>query len=163
MARVKQNWFYLLLPFALLAAWQVSLSSQTLANPVLTERVYLFDFGVFLPALYWLFLRGKVSSKAAALRALALAGAGLSFAAYLNPPATGEVLPLLSWLRWVALPVLVAIELAALIAITRYAYGANPEEERLIEQGMPPLLAKALLAEARFWKRVFAWLFGNKD
>ncbi len=43
--------------------------------------------------------------------------------------------------RWVAVPVLVLIELAAFVALIRYAYGGEPQIEQLTRQGVPPVIA----------------------
>ncbi|ABC63643.1 hypothetical protein [Erythrobacter litoralis] len=160
---VKEYWFYWLLPLWLLAAWQVSAGTPTEVDPRLTERIYLFDFGLFLPLLYFAYLRTRVPLKAAILRSLGIGAAGIAFAAWLMPDGSGEILPWLGWLRWTALPLIIAIELAAFVALIRYLYGEAPQEDRLIEQGIPPVIVKLMLAEARFWKRVYRLLTGRKD
>lgn len=120
--------------------------------------MYLFDFALGLPAMYYLFLRDRVSRRAALVRTFALAGTGIWVASWLMPAGEGDILPWLAWIRYVALPLLVAIELAAAVALLRYAYGEAPDKTHLIEQGMPPMLARAILAEARFWRRIWCWL-----
>ena len=159
----RRHWFYLLLPLWLAAGWNLSVTPEAVADPVMMERVFLFDFGLFLPVLYFLFLKSRVTLRAAVLRSVALAAAGLALAAWLLPAGTGQVLPVLAWLRWVALPAIIVIELAALVAVVRYVYGGDPKEQTLVDQGMPPIIARLMIAEARFWKRVFAWLAGRKD
>ena len=163
MKAVRGYWFCWLLPFCLAGAWQLSLTPESLADPITTERVFLFDFALFLPLLYFFYLRSRVTLKAALLRAVALGAAGISYAAWLMPEGTGDVLPFLSWLRWTVLPLVIVIELAAFLAVMRYVYGSDPHEDTLIQQGMPPLIVKLLLIEARFWKRVFAFVTGRRD
>lgn len=158
---LRANWFYILLPLAIAVEWLLAVTPEALAAPRALEATLLFDLAIFLPALYFLFLRGRVSRKAALLRTAALAGSGLWFASWLMPAGQGEVLPWLSWIRYVALPVLIGVELIAAVAILKHVYGKTPSEAHLIEQGLPPLMAKLLLAEARFWKRVFRWLRGS--
>lgn len=158
LTRVKENWFYVLLPFLMLGAWLMASTPESLADPVMTERVLLFDALISLPLLYFLFLRSRASLRVTLLRVAALAGSGVWFASWLMPEGSGQILPWLSWLRYVALPVLIGIELIALVAVVRHVYGDTPDEAHLIALGMPPIIAKAMLAEARFWKRVFAWL-----
>ena len=77
------------------------------------------------------------------------------------PAGEGQILPALGWVRMAALPVLLFIEIVAFIAIMRVVYSDAPDEEQLVEQGLPPLVAKALLAEARFWKVVWRVLSGR--
>ena len=156
-------WFYWLLVPCLFAAWQLSLTPATIADPLTTERVYLIDFAILLPLLYFVYLRSRINLKAAILRSLALGAAGISFAAWLMPEGSGQVLPFLSWLRWTALPLILLIELAAFVALIRYLYGSEPQEDELVNQGVPLLVVKLLLAEARFWKRVFRFLSGKGD
>lgn len=161
MKALRTNWFYLLLPFLLLAAWSLSRTPEAVANPLLLERVLLVDCLISLPALYFLFLRRHTTLRAAFIRSAALAGAGLWFADYLMPSGEGQILPALGWLRMAALPFLLLIEIAAFIAIMRVVYSGAPDEEQLLKQGIPPLVVKALLAEARFWKAVWRFLSGR--
>lgn len=135
---LRTNWFYLLLPFLLLAAWSVSRTAEALANPLLLERVLLVDCLVSLPALYFLFLRRHATLRAAIIRSAALAGAGLWFAGYLMPDGEGQILSGLGWLRMMALPLLILIDGAAFIAIMRVVYSDGPDEEQLVRQGVPP-------------------------
>ncbi|OZA91690.1 MAG: hypothetical protein B7X57_09785, partial [Erythrobacter sp. 34-65-8] len=132
----RNHWFYLLLPLWLAAGWNLSTTPDAIADPIMMERVFLFDFGVFLPLLYFVFLRSRVTLRAALIRSVGMAAAGLALAAWLMPIGEGEVLPILAWLRWVALPVIIAIELAALVAVVRYVYGESPNEQALIDQGI---------------------------
>lgn len=158
---LRTNWFYLLLPFLLLAAWSLSRTPEMAADPQLLERVLLVDCLISLPVLYFLFLRQHTTLRAAIIRSAALAGAGLWFAGYLMPAGEGSVLPALGWLRMAALPALILIEIAAFIAVMRIVYSDAPDEEQLVKQGLPPLVMKALLAEARFWKAVWRFLSGR--
>lgn len=161
MKALRTNWFYLLLPFLLLAAWSVSRTPEAIADPLQLERILLVDCLISLPLLYFLFLRRHTTLRAAIIRSAGLAGAGVWFAGYLMPDGEGQILPALGWLRMAALPLLVLIEVAAFIAIMRVVYSDTPDEEQLIQQGMPPLIVKALLAEARFWKKVWRFLTGG--
>jgi len=158
---IRGYWFYLLLPILLAAAWFISTAPGAVAKPHVLERVLLFDFLICLPGLYFVFLRSKVGPKAALLRTAVLAGTGLWAASRLLPPGEGDILPWLAWLRYVALPLLIAIELFAFIAVMKHLYSDTPDEAHLIASGFPPLIARALLAEARFWKRVAGWLAGR--
>ena len=103
---VKTYWFYLLLPVCLMVGWALSIQPETLADPIAAERVFLFDFCLFLPVLYFLYLRRDIGAKAAAIRAFALLGAGIWFVGFLLPVG-GEILPTLGLLRWIAVPILV--------------------------------------------------------
>lgn len=160
-AILRKNWFYFVLPFLLLAAWLLSQSPAALRDPILLERVLVFDSLISLPVLYFLFLRKRMPGRATALRVAALAGSGVWLASLAMPAGSGQILPWLAWMRYVALPILIGVELIAVIAVIRHVYGSEPDKRFLIAQGMPPILAKAMLAEARFWKRVARWVRGD--
>ncbi len=157
----KAHWFYLLLPLTLLAAWLLSTTAEAARDPLTLERTLLFDFGLFLPAVYALYLRGRLRPAAIALRCVGLGLAGLWFAGWLMPQGEGEVLPFLGWLRMVVFPILIVFELVAFAAILRIVYSPRPDPARLLAAGMPPLLVRALLAEARFWRWVWHKLRGR--
>jgi hypothetical protein len=125
--------------------------------------VFLIDFALLLPVIYFLYLRSRTTLKAALLRSFAIGAAGVAYAAWLMPEGAGDILPFLAWLRWTALPLVIFIELAAFVAVMRYVWSSDPQEEELIRQGMPPILVKLLIAEARFWKRVFRFVTGRRD
>lgn len=158
---LRAQWFYILLPLAVAVEWSLALTPDAMAEPRMLEATLPFDLAIFLPALYFLFLRGRVTLKAALLRTAALAGSGIWLAAWLMPAGEGVVLPWLEWVRYVALPLLIAVELIAAAAILRHVYGETPSVHQLIDQGLPKPMAKLILAEARFWKRVLRWLRGN--
>ena len=159
MLRFARNyWFYFLLPPLLLVAYAVSRMPESLAAPAFTERVFLFDFLIFLPAIYYVFLRSRFSKRTSIIRAGALGLTGLWFAGWLMPEGTGEIIPRLEWLRALALPFFIVFELAVFAALMRYVFGDAPDEQKLISMGVPPFLVKALLLEVRFWKAVWAFL-----
>ena len=161
LAMVRNGWFYLLLPVWLGAAWSLSRDPQVLRDPPALELVLLFDFAIFLPALYALFLRRTVRSLGLAIRCGGLALSGLWLAGLLLPEGTGTIIPRLAWLRALFLPIALAIEIGAAIAVLRIVYAEEPDEARLHASGMPPWLVRLVLAEARFWKRVWRMLSGR--
>lgn len=160
MRSAKAYWFYLLLPLLVVAAYAVGRSADALANPLLAERILLIDALVSLPLLYWLYLRSRVTPRAALFRCCALALSGLWFAGWVLQ-GEGQILPWLSWLRAIGLPLVFIIELTALVAAVRYTFSADPKEDQLIARGVPPLAARMMLAEARFWKKIGRYLTGR--
>lgn len=122
-AILRKNWFYLVLPFLLLAAWLLSQSPAALRDPILLEA---FDALISLPVLYFLFLRKRMPGRATALRVAALAGSGVWLASLAMPAGSGQILPWLAWMRYVALPILIGVELIAVIAVIRHVYGSEP-------------------------------------
>ena len=147
----------------MIAAWQLSLTPETIADALTTERVFLVDFAVLLPLMYFVYLRSRVNLGVAILRSVAIGAAGISFAACLMPEGTAQVLPYLSWLRLTAFPLVIAIELVAFAALMRYLFGSEPQEADLVGHGIPPVVAKLMLMEARFRKAVFRFMTGKKD
>lgn len=156
----KAHWFYLLLPLLLVAAYTAGRSADALANPLLAERILLIDALVSLPLLYWLYLRSRVMPRAALIRCSALALSGLWFAGWVLQ-GEGQILPWLAGLRAIGLPLVIIIEVTALVAVVRYTFSADPREDHLIAQGVPPLVARLMLAEARFWKNIRRYLTGR--
>ncbi len=82
---VRNHWFYVLLPICLMATWVLAREPETLADPITAEQVFLFDFGLFLPVFYFIYLRRDVGVKGAAIRALPFMGAGVWFIGFLMP------------------------------------------------------------------------------
>jgi hypothetical protein len=120
------------------------------------EAVTLFDWMITVPALYFLCYRSTLSVKAMALRLIALACLGVWIASWLVPAAAQEVLPNLSWPRTVGLAALALIELRLLVLALKLAFSDRADAETLTQRtGAPPVLAKLMLLEARFWKAVW--------
>jgi hypothetical protein len=64
-------------------------------------------------------------------------------------------------MRWVGLSALLLFEIAALVAMLRVVFGAAPDPRELEEQGIPLVLAKLMIAEAKFWRWLWARLAGK--
>lgn len=157
----RTSWFYLLLPFWLFSAWSLSQMPEVARDPLLLERVLLFDFAVFLPLLYLFSLRGRLRPFGILVRCIGLALAGLWFAGWLMPQGEGQIIPWLRWLRRLFLPIAIVIEVVAFLAIMKIAYSAEPDEAKLLASGLPRWVARALIAEARFWRWVWRNLSGR--
>ena len=67
-----RHWFYLLLPFAAAAAWAMHLSLDWDREATLGEATALFDWCVFLPAMFLLCYRRAMPSRTLALRTVGL-------------------------------------------------------------------------------------------
>lgn len=156
----KRHWFYLLLPLWVLASVNLHFSFEWTAQPRAGELATLFDWVVFVPALYALCYRGTLSGRALAIRLLAFACSGVWIAGKVVPdPAEGLLLQW-GWLRGVGVTALVAVEGLAMLAVLRVAFSANPDPLELERQGIPPIVAKMMLAEARFWRWIWGKLHG---
>lgn len=159
-ALARRHWFYLALPLLLAAAFSARSAFPWDTQPRLAEAATLFDWCLFVPALYALCYRDK-PVRALALRLLALLCGGVWVAAMIVPLSAQTLLPGLGWLRSAGIAILVLVELAAAAAMLRIVFGAAPDPEALVRQGVPPLLARLMLAEARFWRWLWDRLNGR--
>lgn len=160
MTLARRNWFYALLPVWALASWGLWVTHSWNEQPLLGEAIVLFDWCLFVPATFALCYRG-MPPRALALRLTGLACGGIWLAGQIVPAESQFILLGLSGVRWLGLSVLLLFEMAAIAAMARIVFGQSPDPRRLERQGIPPLVAKAMIAEARFWRWVWARLTGN--
>jgi hypothetical protein len=150
------NWFLLVLPLLLGVSWLFTRSIDWQASARTGEAVTLLDWMVSIPLLYFLCYRHTVQGRAMAIRLLALACLGVWIASRLVPAEAQDLLPHLSWPRMAGLAVLALIELRLLVLALKLAFSGKASAEELAERtGAPPLLAKLMLLEARFWRAVW--------
>ena len=152
----SENWFLVALPVLLGISWSFTRSVDWRMSPGAAETVTLMDWVVTVPALYFLCYRRKLSSFAMTVRLLALVCLGIWIASRLVPVAAQELLPHLGWPRSIGLGVLAFLELRLLFLALKLAFSGKADAEELARtSGAPPLLAKLMLIEARFWKAVW--------
>ncbi|MBB5728930.1 hypothetical protein [Sphingomonas prati] len=156
----RDNWFYAILPVLFAAALNFRATHPWDDQPQFGEAVTLFDWCIFVPFIYVACYR-NMPRRALAIRALAIACGGIWIAGKIVPDPAETILTQWSWLRGVGIAVLVLAESAALIAVLRIAFGSAPDATELERQGMPPLLARMILAEARLWRWVWDRLRGK--
>lgn len=154
----RRHWFYLLLPIWIATAFAVAATDPWVRQPDVSEKIALFDWCVFMPALYLVCYR-RMPRRALALRTMALACGGMWIAGRLVPDRT--VPHYSGWLRPVGALMLLALEGTALLAVLRNVFGREPDPMELEKQGLPPIVARMMLAEARFWRRVWTILRGR--
>jgi len=153
---IKANWFVaaaVLLVGTDLAVLQLPNGS----SPRLLEFGLLSDLCIVLPGLYlacyWR------NGKRSVLRAVALASLGFWAASKLLPE-SGQFLIQQLWpVRYVALAVIVLIELKVMLAVYRAVFSGTSRQEaaEALERqaGMPAWAAKLAAAEAALW----SWLY----
>ena len=156
----RKHWFYAVLPILLGAALNFRATHPWADQPRFGEAATLFDWCLFVPFLYAICYR-KMSRRALAMRTLALVCGGIWIAGKIVPDPAETILAQWGWLRAIGIGVLVLAEGAALIAVLRVAFGSSPDPAELERQGIPPLLVKLMLAEARFWRWVWSRLQGK--
>lgn len=157
---IGRNWFYALIPIWLLASLVFRATHQWDAERQLGEAIILFDWCVFIPVTFAICYR-DMSGRALVLRCLALICGGIWLAGKLVPVEAQNLLRDLGGMRWVGLSALLLFEMAALVAMLRVVFGAAPDPRALEDQGIPPVVAKLMIAEAKFWRWVWVRLTGK--
>lgn len=153
------NWFVLILPLLAAAAYLMARTVPWAEEGAGFEAALLFDVCVTLPLLYALCYRRALRVSQLAIRCLGLACLGIFLLGYIVPPEGQSLLPSFGIARWIGIGVLVLIELRLLIAGIRLVFFSSASLEELqAKTGAPPLLAKMMLIEARFWKAVWRLL-----
>lgn len=156
------NWFVLALPLLLAISFGLARTEPWNARGSVSESVLLFDWCVTVPLLYAFCYRRRLPLKTLLPRVFALSCLGVWLVSWLVPAEAQEVLPHLSWARSAGLVVLGLIELRLLVAALRIAFsdkGTVADIEKV--SGAPPLLAKLMLMEARFWRFIWKILRGR--
>ena len=156
----RTHWFYVMLPVLLAAALNFHATHSWAVHPRFGEAATLFDWCLFVPFLYAISYRA-MPWRALAMRTLALVCGGIWIAGKIVPDPAKTILEQWGWLRTVGMGALLLAEGAGLIAVLRVAFGSTPNPAELERQGMPPLLVKLMLAEARFWRGVWSRLQGK--
>ena len=157
----RRHWFYLLLPVWLSSSLALHRSFDWGTAPRAGEAIALFDWCLFMPALFALCYWHSLTRRALLIRVIALALGGLWIASAITPDEAELMLRGSSSLRIVGLTVLALLEGAVLVAVLRIAYSKEPDMAELERQGLPPLLARLMVAEARFWRWLWAKLRGR--
>src|SRR3546814_5704729 len=116
----------------------------------------VFDALFTIPLLFFLCYRKRRAGACLAGRILALQCLGIWVAAKLVPVDRQLIIPYLSWLRSAGLAILLLIAIRLALILFKLVFKPDTTDSQLQGSGMPPLLAKAALLEARFWR----WVFG---
>ncbi|CAN5825342.1 hypothetical protein BH11PSE8_BH11PSE8_35000 [soil metagenome] len=151
----KGNWFFI--AAALLVLCDLSAMSHVAASsPKLLEAAILADFAVVVPCLYLICYRRK--GKKALFRAVWLACLGIWAASKLIPAETQHWVTYLWPLRYAGLAALFLLEAKVLMTVYRALFGgATVEQASAVLQeraDMPAWLARWVVLEAAFWRRV---------
>lgn len=155
---IVANWFYPVVLALFLVVGALSASSAGVAqlsqNPRF-EMVMLFDVFLTLPALYWLCFHNRHGKGKLLLGLIAVVCSGLWLAGKIVPLASQQVLPQLSWLRYAGLAIVVGFEIRLAAMAVRLMWKPQAKAADLEAQGVPPLVAKLIVLEVRFWRWVF--------
>jgi hypothetical protein len=156
----RRHWFYVLLPVWFAAAFAFSAAHPWAAEPRLGEAITLFDWCVFVPLLFAVCYR-DMPGRALLVRTVATFCGGVWIAGKVVPDNAQFVLQDWADIRWVGLAVVMLFEIAAIVTILRILFGTAPNASELERQGLPAIVVKLTLAEARFWKWVWQRLNGK--
>lgn len=156
-----RHWFWVLLPLWLAATLNLRASLDWSAEARMGETVILFDWCVLVPLLYAACYWRTLSRRALMIRVVGLVCSGIWLAGFMIPDESERVLRQVSWLRYAgAVPVLL-VEGTVLIAMIRVLFSERPDTAELERKGIPPLLARLIVLEARFWRWVWSRLRGR--
>ncbi len=157
-----RHWFLLLLPILAAAAIGLAATIDWRRDGRMAELALLFDACVSLPVLYFLCYRGTMSGGKMALRLIGLACLGIWLATWLVPDQSESLLTQFGWFRTVGIAFLVIFELRLIVGAIRMAFfGRVTADEMATVSGAPPLIAKMMLLEARFWRWVWRTIRGR--
>jgi hypothetical protein len=153
----RRNWFFMAFAGVLASSYGFARSSAFLAQG--GEAAIIADLCLTAPLLYCWCYWGELSRRQLAMRAAALACLGVWVAARLIPAAEQMILPHLSWARTAGLVVLALIEVRVLIAVLQLVFSPTATVEGVsVRSGAPPMVARLMLMEARFWRSVWKLL-----
>lgn len=157
---VRRHWFLALAP--LLVAFELAFArSVAWASDPVAEYAILVDLGLFVPALYALCYRRRLSTRALLVRTGALALLGVYLASKLVPAEAQTVVADLVWARDAGWLILALIELSIAIWLVRLVFGGRSAEEIAAKTGAPPWVARLMQLEARFWRAVWRLVGGR--
>jgi len=133
----------------------------------LVEAALLFDFVVVIPFLYWWCYRSK--GRVAIVQAIALACFAIWATGKVIPTEHRNLLDSISWLRYVGLAGLLALEIKLAIvvykAIVFSGQSKGDAQKNFEAEGLPPWLAKFMAFEASIWRKALLFaqrIFGRK-
>lgn len=152
-----RHWFFMAFGAVIAASYGFTRSRIFLAEG--GEVAILADICLTVPLLYCWCYWNRVPRREIAVRAAAIACLGVWIAGRFIPAADQTILPHLSWVRTLGIAVLALIELRVLVAVVRLAFsGTATAEEISARSGAPPMIARLMLIEARFWRWVWKLL-----
>lgn len=155
-AKIKEDWFWPLAITLVALAWTIGHFSQIEPNSS-WEYAVIFDMLVTLPILYFVCYGKKTTLKDNIFRILALQCTGIWLATKIVPIESQSLLPYLAWLRFAGLAVLFAFEAWIVVALIKLVFKPDTTAKQVEQQlSAPPFVAKLILLEARFWRRVFS-------
>ena len=153
------NWFYPVALVLFVLVWALVTTSGAIpqaGHGFSLEVALLADVFLTLPALYWLCFRNRHGKARLFLGLIAVVCSGMWLAGQIVPVAEQRILPQFSWLRYTGLAIIVAFEVRLAALALRVMWKPQASLADLEGQGVPPIVAKLMIAEARFWRWVLS-------
>lgn len=131
------------------------------------EAFVLFVFSVLYPIIVLLRMDDSYSPKAKFFRVILFCGVGVFAADFVLPEAYKYIISYLHYAKLVTVIPGLIVEIIAVFAIYKIALSRSSTIESAAaiekEYGVPPWLARAFVADAKFWRTVYRFLFHTKD
>ncbi len=156
---LRRNWFYPLSLGLLGLVWVISRTAtgqMSASDQRGFETALLIDVFVTLPTLFWVCFRRQLATKQLALGIIATMCAGLWATTWIVPAEGQFLLRQIGWARYVGLAILLMFEISIVVAAVRLIWKPKSDVRDFEALGVPPLVAKLMYAEARFWRWVFS-------
>jgi hypothetical protein len=157
----REHWFALL-AFLIIAGDLSAVAWQGWSeHPRVMEAALLFDFVIVIPLLAA--FRYRARPRAAALRAIGLAGFSLWALGFVVPVEHRHILASLEWLRPVTIAIAVVFELAVLVAFYKAIFAGKDSVQDIAKKlgegaALPQWAQRIVELEVRMWRAVGSFL-----
>jgi hypothetical protein len=159
-AVVRTHWYAPLFLAMLAAVWLLARNAAFMASG--GEAALLIDLCVTAPVLYALCYGKRQPVRQTAIKAIAIACAGVWLASWLIPAASQSILPHLTPIRWAGLVVIALVEVRLVIAAVRLAFSRSATAQDIAKASdAPQWIARLMLAEARLWRSLWNFIRGR--
>ena len=156
-AFLRLNWFFPLVLLLFAIVWALSaatINDASTADIRALELALLADVFVTLPVLFWLCFRNQSARQRLALGIVAAICSGLWFATWVVPAESQGYLRPFAWVRYIGVAIIVTVEVGLVVGIARIIWKPEAEARDIEALGVPPMVARLMMAEARFWRWV---------
>ncbi|MFQ6371040.1 hypothetical protein [Shewanella sp. YIC-542] len=152
----RTHWFFLAAVIIVISDISVAVVDNW-SSPAFLEAAILVDLGIVIPVLYW--WRYRARNKAAMLRTMALSCLGIWVAGHVVPSEHHRILPVVDFVRYIGLGILLVIEFKFIIMIYRAAFHGEEATSSVLvtakDAGMPDWVVRLIAWEASFWRKVW--------
>lgn len=151
---IRKNWFYAHAACSYLAIFSLSSSPYFLQTYRYSSTTLGSTWILTLIASFIACYRNQTIWRMS-LRSMMLGGSGLWIVRTTLPNFSGGFPAYFGWLRILEIFLIALCESAALMTMVRLLTRRQKDMKSLEKSGVPPLMIKAMSAEARFWRWVW--------